>query len=109
MVDAPAANLPHRMAPPAGRGGTVTALLSHPQLWRARHLPNEPARSSHATGFAALDDALHDGGWPAAGLMELLCAGHGIGELRLLMPALARLSQAEARWIVWVKTLSVKW
>lgn len=102
MVDAPAANLAHRMAPPAGRGGTVTALLSHPQLWRGRHLPNEPARSSHATGFAALDDALHDGGWPAAGLMELLCAGHGIGELRLLMPALARLSQAEARWIVWV-------
>ena len=80
----------------------VMALSSHPQLWRARHLPNEPACSGHATGFAALDDALHDGGWPVAGLMELLCATHGIGELRLLMPALARLSQAEARWIVWV-------
>ena len=80
----------------------MMALSSHPQLWQARHLPNEPACSGHATGFAALDDALHDGGWPVAGLMELLCATHGIGELRLLMPALARLSQAEARWIVWV-------
>ena len=105
MAAAPAASSRYAVAldgTPVRPIGDMTALLSHPHLWRARHLPNEPGQSGHATGFAALDDALHDGGWPVAGLMELLCATHGIGELRLLMPALARLSQAEARWIVWV-------
>ena len=54
-----------------------------------------------ATGFAALDDELN-GGWPRAGLAELLSAASGIGELRLLAPALGRLSESENRWIVWV-------
>ena len=43
-----------------------------------------------------------EGGWPAGALTELLCDTPGTGELRLLAPALARLSHDEARWIVWV-------
>ena len=40
-------------------------------------------------------------GWPDSGLVELLPARSGIGELGLLMPALARLSRG-SRWIAWV-------
>ena len=54
-----------------------------------------------ATGFPELDDELH-GGWPRAGLGELLCTASGIGELRLLAPALKGLCERENRWIVWV-------
>jgi hypothetical protein len=77
----------------------VQTLLSHPDLWRAGHIEaNVPAI---ATGYPQLDAQLADRGWPRAGLIELLNTQTGIGELRLLGPALALLSQ-ELRWLVWV-------
>ena len=78
------------------------AVLDHPGLWRARHLVRARARFGHRTGFPALDAILHDGGWPPAGLTEFLYDTPGVGELRLLLPALARLSHADARWIAWI-------
>ena len=77
----------------------VSTPLPHPDLWRAGHI--EPSLAGIATGYVQLDAQLADGGWPRAGLMELLNTQAGIGELRLLSPALALLSQ-EQRWIVWV-------
>ena len=72
-------------------------------LWRARELPRQQiADAGIGTGFSALDDALVDHGWPAAGLVELLCQDYGIGELRLLSPALATLSSTDERCIAWV-------
>ena len=41
------------------------------------------------------------GGWPKGALAEILHELEGIGELRIVMPALARLSR-EQRWILWV-------
>ncbi|MCP4042167.1 MAG: SOS cell division inhibitor SulA, partial [Gammaproteobacteria bacterium] len=82
------------MSPP------LTDLLRHPAIWRA----GRPAAASYgtlATGFTGLDAALPGGGWPVGALTEIFTAGDGIGELRLIMPALARLS-SEGRWIVWV-------
>lgn len=67
-------------------------------VWRAGELPPIAARS---TGFAPLDALLPGGGWPCAGLSEILTAEHGIGALRLVLPALAELSRA-GRWIVWI-------
>ena len=55
------------------------------------------------TGFAALDAAFFHRGWPRAGLAELLCDVCGIGEMRLLAPALAALCRNEARAIALVK------
>ena len=72
----------------------MSAVLDHPDLWRARHLVRGGSRSGHPTGFPELDAELHDGGWPSAGLAEFLCDTPGIGELRLLLPALARRSQS---------------
>ena len=73
-------------------------------LWRARDFPQfaQERRSGIGTGFAELDAAFFDGGWPRSGLAELLCDTPGIGELRLLVPALAALSSGEERWIAWV-------
>ena len=74
-------------------------LLSHPAIWRGGDCAPEPA--SIASGFAELDRALPGGGWPRGALTEMLLEREGIGELRLTLPALARL-QAEGRSIVWV-------
>jgi protein ImuA len=45
------------------------------------------------TGFAALSTQLPGGGWPLGVLIDLLVQQHGIGELRLLRPALAGLGK----------------
>ncbi len=47
-----------------------------------------------ATGFASLDAELPGGGWPRGELTELLAGHEGIGELGLLLPALAALTAA---------------
>jgi hypothetical protein len=54
------------------------------------------------TGFAELDRELPGGGWPRGGLTELLPVRRGVGELSLLLPALARLSSDELAWLVCV-------
>lgn len=72
----------------------------HPLVWRGKELLNA-APVAIATGFAALDEELAGGGWPQGALTEILLDHEGIGELRLLMPALARLSQ-EPRWLAWI-------
>ncbi len=74
-------------------------------LWRARELLQYHRVDTDlgiGTGFPTLDDALVDDGWPQAGLMELLCEDYGIGELRLLIPALATLSSSDQRCIAWI-------
>jgi cell division inhibitor SulA len=82
------------------RSGSTEALLAHPDLWRAGRI--ETRSQGIGTGYPTLDALLIDRGWPKAGLVELLSDRIGIGELRLLGPALATLSANEQRWIVWV-------
>jgi protein ImuA len=68
-------------------------------LWQADQLAAS-ALPTCASGFAALDAELPGGGWPAGGLIELLVRQPGSGEIRLLAPALRRLSaQTELVWI----------
>lgn len=66
----------------------------------ASNVTAAPARPVIPTGFAALDTLLN-GGWPAAGVTEMLVPREGIGALQLLLPTLADLSQ-QRRWIAWV-------
>jgi len=78
----------------------LARLLEHPAIWRGRSAARLEVLSS---GFAALDESLPAGGWPRSGLIEILVARFGSGELSLLLPALAALtSAASARWCVWV-------
>lgn len=62
----------------------------HPDLWRAAELAGNQ-HLCHASGHPALDAELPGAGWPTGALIELLHAQPGMGELRLLEPALARL------------------
>ena len=76
----------------------LDTLLQRPDVWRGGQV--SAAVSAVPSGFAELD-ALLAGGWPQGALTELIMPRQGIGALRLLMPALARLSQDD-RWICWV-------
>lgn len=63
----------------------------HPSLWRASQLARGMNRCVD-TGHAALSAELPGGGWPVGNLIELLLQQNGIGELRLLQPALSGLA-----------------
>jgi protein ImuA len=67
----------------------------HPSLWRAHQLGGG-GTPAVATGFAALDAELPGGGWPHRLLTELLLPHPGVGEMRLLAPALAAISRGVA-------------
>jgi hypothetical protein len=56
--------------------GAAAALPPH--VWRANQLASFRAHTI-ATGHAALDRELPDGGWPTGALMELLVQQHGSG------------------------------
>ena len=71
---------------------SLEGLIGSRRLWRGQSAQIAP--SAQPTGHAALDAALPTGGWPEAALTELLLPHAGVGELRLLWPALARLSRA---------------
>jgi len=78
----------------------IARLLEHPSIWRGRSAARLETLPS---GFTALDEALPGGGWPRSGLIEILIARFGSGELSLLLPVLAALTRAaSARWCVWV-------
>jgi len=89
---------------------SLDKLLENPRLWRGHSQVH--AAPGLSSGYAALDRHLPGGGWPQCSLTEVLVEHYGIGELRLLMPALAALSAdhnntgnaeyAEPGWIAWV-------
>jgi protein ImuA len=77
------------------------------RIWRGKN-----ARSAWAalpTGFAALDRYLPGGGWPLGPLIEVFVERYGVGELSLLMPALAALTlsgggarASTRKWLAWI-------
>src|SRR4051812_21399817 len=78
----------------------LESLLQHPAIWRGR---SAAQISVVPSGFPALDAALPGGGWPSAGLIEILVSHLGVGELNVLLPALAALTRKDsARWCGWV-------
>jgi hypothetical protein len=68
---------------------TLAQVLDRPDVWRGDTLARAPLPGV-PTGFAELDRELPGGGWPRGGLTEILPLRRGIGELSLLLPALAR-------------------
>jgi protein ImuA len=75
------------MASPA-----VPPPLPHPDVWRADRL-DSGGIAAQPSGFAALDAQLPGGGWPLGMLTELISREPGIGEVRLLVPVLRRLTR----------------
>ncbi len=78
----------------------IEELLRHPAIWRPGDA-RAPKAGALPSGFPALDEALPGRGWPRGAVTEIHASGEGIGELGLLMPALAEVS-AGGRWIIWI-------
>lgn len=78
----------------------------HARVWRGRGAAAAVARAVVPTGFRELDCVLPGGGWPLGAITEILVDGYGIGELGLLMPALAALTKEDPagpkKWVAWV-------
>src|SRR5690606_9074410 len=85
--------LPSIVPPSIGALPDIDAMLSARTVWRAGRAP-AVAADGESTGHAVLDALLPQGGWPRAALTELLLPADGVGELSLLLPTLARLTQA---------------
>lgn len=71
---------------------SLDSLLADRRLWRGQSTIRPS--STEPTGYPALDAALPTGGWPEAALIEILLPADGLGELQLVLPALARHTQA---------------
>lgn len=76
----------------------------HARVWRGNAAA--VARAVIPTGFHELDRALPGGGWPLGAITEIFVDGYGIGELELLMPALAALTKEDPakpkKWVAWI-------
>src|SRR2546427_8025513 len=79
---------------------SFAVLLDRPDIWRGDSL-SRAGTPTISCGFPGLDAELPGRGWPAGALTEILPAHEGIGELRLLGPALAGLSKRGLR-LVWI-------
>lgn len=87
-------------------------LLKNPGFGRAGLWRGQPTASDWQglpSGYPGLDRHLPGGGWPQHALTEILLEHYGAGELKLLMPALARLSRPDdehdreaAGWLAWI-------
>ena len=76
-------------------------ILQRQTVWRGAAAPITLAEPAVPTGYAGLDAELPGGGWPVGGLAEVLCRSEGIGELQIVLPALAALTAAGHR-VAWL-------
>ena len=79
----------------------LNGLLEKTGLWRASSIDAD-YKQHCSTGFTNLDQELPGAGWPVDGVTEFLHNRAGIGELRLLAPALARMTHEQNRWVLFV-------
>lgn len=78
---------------------TLQEILQEPHIWQGSKIARPGTDTGLSTGYPDLDQALHCGGWPRAGMTEILYPSPGIGEMQLLSPALACLSKQQ-RWLM---------
>jgi hypothetical protein len=80
---------------------SLEELIRGPHVWRGRG----GAAPQHVvpSGFAALDRALPGGGWPWGAVIEIFAERYGVGELSLVMPAVASANRSQGTaWIVFI-------
>ena len=82
----------------------LAAVLARGDIWRGDALASLP-EASIPSGHAALDAELPGGGWPRGNLTEILVDHSGLGEMALLLPALAQLSAAGG----WLALVAPPW
>src|ERR1700704_910252 len=89
-----------RMPMAVSSSSALADVINHPAIWRGNDFA-PVATPSVPTGYAELDVHLPGSGWPTGVITEIHVERPGIGELQLVMPAAARLTQAE-RWQVMI-------
>ncbi len=77
----------------------LESVIESADIWRAKDLVLRVQGVS--SGFEALDKLLPERGWPRGALTEILTEREGVGAIRLLVPAMARLS-GDKRWLVFI-------
>ena len=78
----------------------IEQLMQQAQLWQASRQVRVIA-STESSGYPSLDQMLTGGGWPRGALTECLLSRAGSGELPLLLPLMARLSQ-QGHPLLWI-------
>jgi cell division inhibitor SulA len=79
---------------------SINQLLdSTPLLWKGRQTSH--GQRAVPSGHVNLDSHLPGRGWPLGALSELISAKPGLGEFRLLFPALTRLGE-QGLWVILV-------
>ena len=79
-------------------------VLARGDVWRGDTLATLP-ETAIPSGHAELDAELPGGGWPRGNLTEILVDRSGVGEMSLLLPALAQLSAAGG----WLALVAPPW
>ena len=83
--------MPLPLHPPADRTALLAGLAA---LCHGPRAAVDGRAAAAPSGLATLDAVLPAGGWPRGAITELLADAAGIGELALLLPALAGLNRA---------------
>ena len=79
-------------------------LREQPLLWKAseQHVEYQAAELTGLdTGFTELNQLLRSGGWPRSSLIEIQVDEWGQGELQILLPMMAALSQ-QKKQLAWI-------
>jgi hypothetical protein len=79
----------------------LQSALHHPRVWQASQSPSIAKGAGVSTGFVALNRELPEAGWSRGALIEIHHATDGIGELSLLLPAIASMTQ-QRQSIAWI-------
>lgn len=79
-------------------GPALEHVMHQGKVWSARQQPCKGAQAL-SSGYADLDKALPQGGWQPGQLCEMYPQGYGCGDMHILLPTLATLSQ-QSRWIM---------
>jgi protein ImuA len=82
---------------------SLVDLLARSDIWTGARLASQG--ETLPSGFHELDAELPGGGWPRGALIDVLQQAKGIGELALLLPALAQLTERDE----WVLLLAPPW
>ena len=91
---------PAAMPAAAQHAAALTQLLHHPGIWRRGTTPADAVPAGMSTGRAELDALLPGRGWPRGALTEILVDADGLGEVGLIVPALAALTRAGRRVVL---------
>lgn len=78
----------------------LNTLIQDDRIWQGRRHKHS-TQPAEPTGYQALDNQLGGIGWPKGALSECLLDIHGIGELRLLLPLMQKLTTA-GKTVFWL-------